>query len=262
MISKLKAQISKFSKYRYLLFELVARDIKVKYRRSAIGYLWSLLNPLLTMVVVSTVFSYVFKQDIANFPIYLLVGQIMFQFFAESTSMAMGSVIQNAALMKKVYIPKYIFPLSKVMSCSVNFVFSLAALFIVMLFTGTPVNFTILLLPFPIICIFLFSVGIGLILSVYAVYFRDLLHLYGVFTTMLMYLTPIFYPVSALPDWVKGIISVNPLYHFIFNMRTIVLDRAVPSAENVVLCLFFAIASVIIGTAVFRKKQAQFVLYI
>ena len=262
MMTKLKAHITKFSKYKYLLFELVTRDVKIKYRRSALGYLWSLLNPLLTMIVVSTVFSFVFKQDIENFPIYLLTGQIMFQFFAESTNMAMGAILQNASLMKKVYIPKYIFPISKVMSCSVSFVFSLAALFIVMLFTGTGVSWSILLLPFPIICVFLFSVGIGLILSVYAVYFRDLLHLYGVFTTMFMYLTPIFYPVSALPDWVKTIISFNPLYHFISSMRTIVLDRAVPSGENIVLCIFFALASVAIGATVFHKKQAQFVLYI
>jgi ABC-2 type transport system permease protein len=214
------------------------------------------------MIVVSTVFSFVFKQDIENFPIYLLTGQIMFQFFSESTNMAMGAILQNASLMKKVYIPKYIFPISKVMSCSVSFVFSLAALFIVMLFTGTPVSWSILLLPFPIICVFLFSVGIGLILSVYAVYFRDLLHLYGVFTTMFMYLTPIFYPVSALPDWVKTLISFNPLYHFITSMRTIVLERAVPTGENIVLCIFFALASVALGAAIFHKKQAQFVLYI
>ena len=262
MLSNLKAQIGKFTKYRYLLFELVARDVKIKYRRSTIGYLWSLLNPLLTMIVISTVFSFVFKQDIENFPIYLLTGQIMFQFFAEATNMAMGSIILNSALMKKVYIPKYIFPVSRVMSSSVNLVFSLAALFIVMVFTGTPVNFTILLLPLPIVCVFLFSVGVGLILSVYAVYFRDLLHLYGVFTTMLMYLTPIFYPLSALPEWVKGIISVNPLYHFIDCMRTIVLERSVPGPENVLICVFFAVISVIIGAAVFHKKQAQFVLYI
>lgn len=262
MLSNLKAQIGKFTKYKYLLFELVSRDVKIKYRRSAIGYLWSLLNPLLTMIVISTVFSFVFKQDIDNFPIYLLTGQILFQFFAEATSMAMGSIIINSALMKKVYIPKYIFPVSRVMSSSVNLIFSLAALFIVMIFTRTPVSFAILLLPFPIICIFLFSVGVGLILAVYAVYFRDLLHLYGVFTTMLMYLTPIFYPITALPEWVKSIITVNPLYHFVSCMRTIVLDCSVPSAENVVICLFFALASVFIGAAVFHKKQAQFVLYI
>ena len=261
-MKKIKEYLARYTKYRYLLFELVRRDVKIKYRRSKLGLLWSLLNPLLTMLVVSTVFSFIFKQEIENFPIYLLTGQLMFQFFAEATSMAMGAVILNAALMKKVYIPKYIFPLSKVMSCSVSLIFSLAALFIVMLFTGTKVGLSILLLPFPIICIFLFSVGIGLILSVYAVYFRDIIHLYGVFTTMLMYLTPIFYPVSALPEWVKGIISINPLYHFITSMRTIVLDRAVPSAENTVLCLIFAIGALVLGAAVFRKKQKQFVLYI
>ncbi len=262
MIDKLKTKIEKLMRSRYLLFELVVRDVKLKYRRSVLGYFWSLLNPLLTMAVVSIVFSFVFKQDIANFPIYLLTGQIMFQFFSESTNMAMGSVLQNASLMKKVYVPKYIFPLSRVISCSVNFVFSLAALFIVMIFTGAKVSFALLLLPFPIICIFLFSTGIGLILSIYAVYFRDLLHLYGVFTTMLMYLTPIFYPISALPEWVKKIIQINPLYHFIDFMRTIVLDCRVPTLENSVVCLIFALGTIIIGALIFKKKQDQFMLYI
>jgi ABC-2 type transport system permease protein len=214
------------------------------------------------MIVVSTVFSFIFKQEIENFPIYLLIGQIMFQFFAESTTMAMGSIIQNASLLKKVYVPKYIFPVSKVLSCGVNFIFSLGALFIVMLFTSTPINFSILLLPFPIVCLVLFSIGIGLILSVYAVYFRDLLHLYGVFTTLLMYLTPIFYPVSLLPDGIKWLINANPLTQFVTCMRTIVLERSVPSAENTVLCVIYALLAFAIGALTFKKKQAKFMLYI
>lgn len=261
-MNKILTKIRSYGKYKFLIGELVSRDVKLKYRRSALGYLWSLLNPLLTMIIVSTVFSFIFKQEIENFPIYLLIGQIMFQFFSESTSMAMGSIIQNAALLKKVYVPKYIFPISRVLSCSVNFVFSLLALFIVMLFTATPVNFTILLIPFPILCILIFSIGISLILSVYAVYFRDLLHLYGVFTTMIMYLTPIFYPITLLPNGIAWLINANPLTQFVTCMRTIVLERSLPSASNAVLCVVFALASLFIGIRVFSTKQSKFMLYI
>lgn len=254
--------VKKYTKYKFLVCELISRDIKLKYRRSALGYFWSLLNPLLTMLVVSTVFSFIFKQEIENFPIYLLIGQIIFQFFSESTSMAMGSVIQNAALLKKVYVPKYIFPISRVLSSGVNLAFSLGALFIVILLTATKINFSILLLPFPLICAVVFSMGIGLILSVYAVYFRDLLHLYGVFTTLLMYLTPIFYPISLLPSAVRWLVELNPMTVFITGARTIVLDGSPPSAENAVLSLLFSFGALAAGAAVFKKKQAKFMLYI
>lgn len=173
----LRAQLEKWKKYRTLLGRLVQRDLKVKYRRSVLGYLWSLLNPLLMMVVMSVVFSYMFRYDIPNYPIYLITGQIMFTFFSESTTMAMTSVIGNAALMKKVYVPKYIFPISRVLSCFVTLLFSLAAVVIVMLATRTPVTPVIVLFPLPLVYVLLFSIGVGLILSVLAVYFRDTTHL-------------------------------------------------------------------------------------
>lgn len=261
-MNKLIAQMQKFNKYKYLMTELVVRDVKLKYRRSVLGYLWSLLNPLLTMIVVSTVFSFVFKQDIVNFPIYLLIGQIMFQFFSESTTMAMGSIIQNGSLIKKVYIPKYIFPISKVLSCGVNFLFSLAALFLVMLFTATAPSWYLLLIPIPVFFVMVFSIGIGMILSVYAVYFRDLIHLYGVFTTMLMYLTPIFYPISALPEGIKWLINANPLTQFVTCMRTIVLERSCPTAENIIFCAVWCVISMVAGIVIFKRKQSKFVLYI
>ena len=261
-MSGIKDSLKKHAEYRFLVGELVSRDIKLKYRRSLLGYFWSLLNPLLTMLVISTVFSFIFKHEIENFPIYLLTGQILFQFFSESTSMAMGSVIQNASLLKKVYMPKYVFPLSRVLSSAVNLAFSLGALFIVMLFTGTPLSLSMLLRPFPIICILIFSVGVGLILSVYAVYFRDLLHIYGVFLTLLMYLTPIFYPVSLLPDGIKQLVNFNPLTQFVTCMRTIVLEKSPPDAENAVLCIVFSLLSLIAGAKIFGKKQKELMLHI
>ncbi|MEG2174395.1 MAG: ABC transporter permease, partial [Oscillospiraceae bacterium] len=139
-MSVVHAQLQKWMKYRTLLQRLVQRDLKVKYRRSILGYLWSLLNPLLMMVVMSVVFSFMFRFDIPNYPIYLITGQIMFTFFSESTTMAMNSIIGNAALMKKVYVPKYIFPVSRVLSCFVTLLFSLVAVVIVMVVTQTPVT--------------------------------------------------------------------------------------------------------------------------
>ena len=157
----LRAQLEKWRKYRTLLGRLVQRDLKVKYRRSVLGYLWSLLNPLLMMVVMSLVFSYMFRYDIPNYPIYLITGQIMFTFFSESTTMAMTSVLGNASLIKKVYVPKYIFPISRVLSSFVTLLFSLAAVVIVMLATRTPVTPVIILFPLPLVYVLLFSVGVG-----------------------------------------------------------------------------------------------------
>ena len=261
-MNKALGYAKKYWNLRFLIGELVKRDLKLKYRRSALGYLWSLLNPLLTMIVVSTVFSFIFKQEIENFPVYLLIGQISFQFFAESTSMAMGSVIQNAQLLKKVYVPKFVFPVSRVISSGINLVFSLGALFIVMIILRAPVNFTVLLLPLPIIATLVFSLGIGLILSVWAVYFRDLLHLYGVFTTLLMYLTPIFYPISLLPSAVAKLVYINPLTQFVTFQRAIVLEGRLPSGETLALTVIYAALSLFIGASVFRRRQRKFMLYI
>ena len=134
-------------KYQWLLRELVARDLKIKYRRSVLGYLWSILNPLLMMIVLTVVFSNMFRFDIENYPVYLLSGQILFTFFAEATNMAMSSILAGASLIKKVYLPKYIFPVSRVISSFTTMVFSLIALVIVMLFTKADFYITLIILP-------------------------------------------------------------------------------------------------------------------
>lgn len=154
-----------FIQYKPLLYELVARDLKVKYRRSFLGYVWSLLNPLLMMCVMTLVFSYVFRFDIPNYPLYLITGQTLWTFFNESTNMSMYSVLQNGALIKKVYIPKFIFPVSRVLSSFVTMSFSLIAILIVMVGTQSPFYWTILLFPIPLFLLLLFSMGVGMILS-------------------------------------------------------------------------------------------------
>lgn len=249
-------------RYRWLLEELVSRDLKIKYRRSILGYLWSVLNPLLMMVVLTIVFSTMFRFDIPNYPVYLLAGQLLFAFFSESTSMAMNSIINGASLIKKVYLPKYIFPLSRVLSSFTTMVFSLLALFIVMVATSANFYPTLILVPLVLLYMLLFSLGVSLILAVAVVYFRDMQHLYGVFLSALNYLTPIFYPASVLPDWLKPYMVFNPLYNFIDFFRKILLYGQWPSADEYIICTIYAIGSLLLGSYVFEKHQKNFILYI
>lgn len=258
----MKVYFHNFYKYRGLLWELVLRDIKVKYKRSVLGLLWSLLNPLLMMVVTHIVFSNLFKFDIENFPIYLLTGQIFFNFFSESTSMAMGSIMANGSLIRKVYIPKYIFPMSKVISSFVNLLFALLAIVIMIFITNVKISWTIILFPLSLIYLLSFAMGIGLILSAYAVFFRDLTHLYGIFLMVWTYLTPIFYPISIIPEKYRFLIEINPMYYYIQFFRQIILYSQVPSLNLNLICLSISIITLVIGLYAFYKNQNKFILYI
>ena len=251
-----------FQQYKPLLKELVSRDLKVKYRRSFLGYVWSLLNPLLMMCVMTLIFSYMFRFDIPNYSLYLITGQTLWSFFNESTNMSMYSVLQNGALIKKVYIPKFIFPISRVLSSFVTMSFSLAAILIVMVFTKAPFCWIILLFPIPLFFLLLFAMGIGMVLSALSVYFRDITHLYGVVTLAWMYLTPIFYPVNALPEEVLPIIYANPMYYYITFFREIVLYGTVPEPVMWLQCALMSLVALAVGLAVFRKMQRNFILYI
>ena len=251
---------SGLKRYSYLLWEMVVRDIKVKYKKSTLGLMWSVLNPLLMMIVMTIVFSTLFKSDIKNFPIYLLIGQITFSFFSDATNMAMMSIITNGSLLKKVYIPKYIFPASKTIFALVNFLFSLIAIAIVAVFTRQPISIHIIGLPLLIVYMFLFSLGIGLVLSSFAVFFRDLVHLYGILLLVWMYLTPIFYPVRIIPEKFLIFIKLNPMYHYISYFREILLYNRWPSFKMNIICLVFAILSLILGSIVFYRKQNELVL--
>lgn len=185
-------------KYRPLIRELVTRDLKVKYRRSVLGYMWSILNPLLMMLLQTLVFSYMFRFDIPNFPLYLICGNTLFNFFNESTNMGMGSVLGNASLIKSVRAQVHL-SISRVVSSFVNLLFSLAAILLVMLITRSPFYWTILLVWAPLLLLLAFCCGMAVLLSALAVYFRDLQYLYGILTMAWMYATPLFYPLSALP---------------------------------------------------------------
>lgn len=252
--------INNFKKFQPLLYELVARDVKIKYRKSALGVLWTLLNPLMMMVILSVVFSNLMKFDIENYSLYILTGQILFTFYNEATSGAMTAILGNASLIKKVYIPKYLFVLSRIASSSINILSSFCALILVMLFTRTELHFTMFLVVIPLIYLTIFSLGIGLILAALTVKFRDVMHLYTVFLTALMYLTPIIYPMSLLPEKVRIIVNLNPLTGILNIFREVMMYNRIPSVLELLVFLVVVLVTLALGLWVFYKQQDEFIL--
>lgn len=252
--------LQNFSKFQPLLRELIARDIKFKYRKSILGVFWTILNPLLMMIVLSIVFSNLFKFDIENFPVYLLSGQLIFNFYSESTTNAMSSILSNGPLIKKIYVPKYMFVLARIFSSTINLLASFTALICVMLATRVELHYTILLAPIPLIFIVLFSLGIGLILSAITVKFRDVMHLYSVFVTALMYLTPVIYPMSILPEWLKTIVMLNPVTNILMMFRDVMLYNSLPSIMSIIIAIIEVGIALVVGLYVFYKNQDTFIL--
>ena len=257
-----KKSLNALKKYKPLINELVIRDLKIKYRRSFLGYLWSLLNPLLMMFVMNFVFSTMFRSSIDNFLLYLICGQTLFAFCTESTSMSMSSVVQNASLIKKIYIPKFIFPISRVLSSFVTMSFSLAAILIVMIFTGARFYPTLILTVVPIFFLLMFCCGMGMLLSSLAVYFRDVMHLWSVITLAWTYATPIFYSADSLDPTMYAIMKLNPMYHYINVFRNLVMLGNIPGPNAWFGCIASALVFFALGLIVFHKLQKNFILHI
>ena len=257
-----KTRFYQHYKYKTALYNLVKRDFLVKYRRSILGIFWSVLNPLLMMIVISAVFSYIFEVSVDNYPVYYLTGFILFNMFSASTNSAILSLVQSAGLIKKMYIPKYLFPLERCLFETLNTSVSIIALIIVIAWFKIPPKVSWLLIPLPFLYLFIFSFGISLILSVINVYFRDIGHLYNVFLKVLIYATPVFYPVSILSPKLQYLMQFNPLYHFIDYFRVIILDGKIPSLYTNLDCLFWSLGSLIFGIIIFSALKRRIVLYI
>lgn len=259
----IKGIISDFKKYKFLMGQLISRDFKVKYKRSFFGILWSLLYPLLTMSVMAIVFTNVFKFSTpgVSYVVYLLSGLVFFNYFSEASNLAMSSIVANFSLLNKVYIPKYIFPLSKCLFVGINFLLTLIPLYAIILITGTEITWCHLLLPFSYICLFFFTLGMGLILSTISVFFRDMFYIYGIIVLLWTYLTPIMYDINMLSSTFIPILKINPLYHYINFARMIILYREVPSLGSWGACLLSSSVVFIIGVIVFKKNQDKFIYY-
>lgn len=249
-------------KYKYLLYTLVDRDIKKKYRRSILGIFWSMLNPLMMIIITAMVFSTLFRFEIENYVLYLLVGQVAFSFYSEATNFAMGSILENSALIKKVYVPKYLFPLSRVLSSCVNLLLTIPAIIIMMVYTGQYPTINVIYIIIPLLSFLIFSFGVGLILSAAVVYLRDIFHLYGVLLTALNYATPIFYPEKIVPDEFKFLLIFNPIYYFVKGFREVFYLGGIPTMGTTVTCYVIAVVFFFMGLVVFKKVQKKFILYI
>ena len=253
-----------FKKYKFLLYELISRDFKVKYKRSILGVLWSLLYPILTMTVMALVFSNVFKFSTpgVNYLVYLLTGLVMFNYFNEASNLAMSSVVANFGLINKIYIPKYIFPISKCLFVGINFLLTLIPLYAIIFITGTQLNIYHLLLPYAFLCLFIFTVGMGLILSAVSVFLRDMFYIYGIVMTLWMYLTPIMYDINMISQEMQVFFKLNPLYHYINFARRIILYNEIPTPFTFAVCAITSLVVLLIGIVVFKKNQDKFIYYI
>ena len=249
-------------KYRVLIRQLVGRDFKTKYKRSVLGVFWSFLNPLLMMMVQYFVFSTIFHSDIPNFAAYLIIGTVMFNFFSESCSMTLVSILGNAGLITKVYMPKYIYPLTRTMSSMVNLAISLIPMTLVCMVTGVHLHKSAILALFFFVCLVIFCLGLGMLLATSMVFFRDTQFLWGVLSMMWMYATPIFYPETIIPDNLRLVLQINPLYHFLKSARMCILNGISPEPAVYIRCLLISMGMLLVGAFVFYKNQNKFVLYL
>lgn len=260
---KFSQYLREFWKYRDLLGLLVSKNVKLKYRRSWLGYVWSILNPLLTMVVMTVVFSTMFSRKIENFPVYLFCGQLLFNYMNQSTHQALFSITGNAALLKKTYVPKYIFTVAKITSGLVDLFFSLGALVIVMIVTRARITWYALLFPFVLLQLYVFCIGLGLFLSQAGVFFKDTQFIYNAVTTAWMYLTPIFYPIESLSEKLIWFVKhFNPMYFYIGQFRDLIYYGRMPGHLIILAGCGAALAMLIIGMWSFLRSKDRFILYI
>jgi ABC-type polysaccharide/polyol phosphate export permease len=245
-----------------VLQELVKRDLKVRYKRSILGIFWTMLNPLLMMLITTIVFSNLFKGSINNFPIYVLSGYLVWTFFSQSTVAASSSILDSAGLTRKVYLPPALFPLASISSALINLTLALVPLFLIMFVTGSTFTWSLLVLPFAAIILALFSYGLGLMLSSSAVFFRDAVYTYQVLLVAWMYLTPLFYPEEIIPAQFKVFLYLNPIYHLVELFRAPIYRGVLPDLSDVSISLFFAGGAVLLGWWFFESTRKRFVVYL
>lgn len=253
--------IYKLKKHQFLFEELVKRDFKKKYKRTSLGMIWSVLSPLLMLLVMSVVFTKFFGNSTPHFTIYLFSGWIVFNYFTDATNGGMQSLVTNAAVFTKVNVPKYLFLLSRNVSSAINFGIILCVYFIFVAIDGIGFTWKMLLLVYPIACLIVFNIGMGLILSALFVIFKDIQYLYSIFTQIVMYLSAIFYPATAFGNLLP-LFYCNPIYCYITYFRWVVIYDTVPSIQFHALCAFYAVFVAFIGATIYKKYNYKFLYYV
>lgn len=257
----IKSYYQTLKKYKFLIGQLVNRDFKVKYKRSILGVFWSVLNPLFTMLIMNFVFKNLFGRNVDHFTLYLFSGLLFHNYMSDATNSAMISITSNFKMINKVYIPKYLFPFTKILSSLINFGITFIVFLIFCLFEQVFFSWYFIFVIYLIPCFLMFVYGLGLILSALLVFFRDLKYLYGVILTAWMYATPIMYPIDMLPESVQAVLRFNPMYQFVDFFRKITIYNEIPSVSKFISCFICGIIPLILGLVIFKKTQKNFIYY-
>lgn len=244
----------------FLLKQLVRKNFTSKYKDSILGILWSFINPLLTMLLLTAIFSTIFSGRIANYPVYFLAGRCMYDFFSSGTKIAMNSIKGNSGILTRIYVPRHIFAVGGICSEFINFLISLIILVAVMYLTGLALNPIDILVIIPIVILFVMIMGVGLILSIVCTYFRDIEYLYNIFTMLLMYACAIFYPMEIIPEPLRLYAELNPVYMVIDQFRDIVMYNVVPNIMSIINSALFAAIVFVLGIIIFKKYQKRITL--
>ncbi|MCH3999213.1 MAG: ABC transporter permease [Lachnospiraceae bacterium] len=252
--------ITNIKKNQFLFQQLVHRDFTQKYKRSILGMGWSVLSPLLTLLIMKVIFTQFFAKDIDHYTIYLFSGNIILSYYKEATKNGMSSLVDNAKIFTKINVPKYMFTLSKNVSALVNFGLTLIVFFVFCILDDIHFWPGMFLLVYPIACLLIFNIGVGMILSALFVFFRDVRYLYDVFLTLITYMSAIFYSVDKY--WFKNFFLLNPVYVYIKYFRTIVIDAKIPSLQYHGLCLLYAAVVILFGMRIYKKYNHQFLYYL
>lgn len=262
IVKVLLLQVEKIKQHWFLFEELVKRDFKKKYKGTILGMFWSLLSPLMMLAVMAVVFTNFFGRNVEHFIIYMFCGNLVYSYYNESTSSGMSSLLVNANIFSKVNVPKYLFLLSRNISSLINFGLTLIIFFIFVIADGVPITWRFIMLIYPIICLIIFNLGVGLILSALYLMFRDLKYLYDIFKMALMYFSAIFYTVDSYSPMMQKVFLLNPIYVYIRYFRSIVLGGFVPSLRYHLLCAAYAIIVFAVGMLIYYKNNYKFLYYI
>ena len=254
MIEELRALV----RYKDHVGQLISKGIKTRYKRSVLGVGWTMLQPLLTMTVLTLVFSRIFQFSNSDYALYVLSGLIVWSFFAQSTTAATGDLLWSGGLISKVFVPKSVFAVSAVGTALINLLLALLVYFMIAVALGSRIEPAVLLLPLPIALLGLFSLGVGLAVSAAAVYFPDVLPTYEILLMAWMYLTPVIYPVELLPESVQNLLRINPLFHLIQPFRAILVEGRPPSVESLLVSSAFALSSLLVGWWLFTRKAREY----
>lgn len=255
-------ELRELLRYRFLIWNLVVRDLKIRYKRSFLGFIWVMLSPLMQMLVLYIVFSQVLRFNISHYAIYLLVGILTFNLFSQGTVAAMANLQANAAILHKLYVPPSVFVASAIGSALVNFIFALGPVVVLALFNGLTPGIAWPFLLVPAVLASLFAFGFGLIISALFIFFHDIFEIYQVVINLFYFITPVMYPLDALPQPLRSWEAYNPMYLYMDMSRQAVISNAFPNVQTLLIGIGIALGVLVIGWAVFTRVEDQFVYHL